>query len=140
MDKYVSEKYRESDSLEQQLSKLEEFLRKAQQMPAGSLKVKRVRQLKSELAIVRRKLSLQAGGRAAATHPASGCAFPTPGPSSSSSTSASTNLFVAASAAAADLNKRFYVMKTHTDTISGYCTRKVTLYNCTYKAPRKIRI
>ena len=71
MDKYVSEKYRESDSLEQQLSKLEEFLRKAQQMPAGSLKVKRVRQLKSELAKVRRKLSLQAGGRAAATRSSS---------------------------------------------------------------------
>jgi hypothetical protein len=35
IDKYVSEKYRESDTLEQQLSKLEEFLRKAQQMPTG---------------------------------------------------------------------------------------------------------
>lgn len=71
IDKYVCEKYRESDSLEQQLSKLEEFLRKAQQMPSGPLKVKRVRVLRNELAKVRRSLSLQAGGRAAATRSSS---------------------------------------------------------------------
>ncbi|XP_046642748.1 bromodomain-containing protein 1-like [Daphnia pulicaria] len=71
IDKYVSEKYRESDTLEQQLSKLEEFLRKAQQMPTGPLKVKRIRILRNELAKVRRKLSLQAGGRAAATRSSS---------------------------------------------------------------------
>lgn len=78
IDKYISEKYRESDSLEQQLSKLEEFLRKAQQMTSGPLKIKRVRILKNELAKVRRKLSLQAGGRAAATRSSSSPAKPRP--------------------------------------------------------------
>lgn len=92
IDKYVSEKYRESDSLEQQLFKLEDFLRKAQQMPPGPLKVKRVRVLRNELAKVRRKLSLQAGGRAAATRSSSGSppksrSTETPGDDSDSSDS-----------------------------------------------------
>ena len=71
IDQYLIEKHREPDTLEQQLSKLEEMLRRVKQLPIGQLKIKRTRLLQNELAKVRRKLSLQAGGRAAATRSSS---------------------------------------------------------------------
>ena len=71
IDQYLADKRRESESLEQQLSKLEDYLRKAQGLPQGTAKAKRIRLLRTELAKVRRRLSLQAGGRAAATRSSS---------------------------------------------------------------------
>ena len=71
IDQYLTEKQCEPDSLEEQLSKLEELLRRAKQLPIGQLKIKRTRLLQNELAKLRRKLSLQAGGRAAATRSSS---------------------------------------------------------------------
>ena len=78
IDNYLSDKKRELESLEQQLSRLEELLAKAQQLTPGQAKVKRIRSLRNELATVRRKLSLQAGGRAAATRSSSPSKTKTP--------------------------------------------------------------
>lgn len=48
INNYLIEKNREGDSLEQQLSKLEDYLRQSQQLPQGPAKVKRIRLLKYE--------------------------------------------------------------------------------------------
>lgn len=48
IDDYLMEKNRNGDSLEQQLSKLEDYLRQSQQLPQGPAKVKRIRLLKYE--------------------------------------------------------------------------------------------
>lgn len=70
-DYYIIEKNREDDPLEEQLSKLEELMNETQQQTAGPVKSRKMRLLKTELAKVKRKLSLQSGGRAAATRSSS---------------------------------------------------------------------
>lgn len=65
VESYIKSADRKTEPLEQQLSKLEDLLRRAKRLPAGQLRTKRIRIVKAELAKVRRSLLLQSGGRAA---------------------------------------------------------------------------